>query len=161
MRLLQPIEYQPGATSRFVSARDQIKRLLPDAVVEHIGSSAIPGAVSKGDLDICVLVAPLVHEPSVRTLTGWGYVEKTGTLRTAQLCMLEWHMRGEEHAVQLVAHGSPFEMFIAFRDALLARPALVAEYNQVKLNAAHLSDAEYRVAKSTFIEGVIRDAKPQ
>lgn len=161
MHLLQPIEYQPGATSRFISARTRIKRLLPNAVVEHIGSSAIPGAVSKGDLDICVLVAPSEHEASVRTLKDWGYVEKTDTLRTAQLCMLEWHTQGEEHAVQLVAHGSPFEMFIAFRDALLAHPSLVAEYNQVKLDAAHLSEAEYRAAKSTFIERVIRDANPQ
>jgi GrpB-like predicted nucleotidyltransferase (UPF0157 family) len=141
--------------------RAQIKRLLPDAVIEHIGSSAIPGAVSKGDLDICVLVAPSDHEPSVRTLTGCGYVEKPGTLRTEQLCMLEWHKPGEEHAIQLVMEGSPFEMFIAFRDALLARPALVAQYNQVKLNAAHLSEAEYQAAKSIFIERVIRETKLQ
>lgn len=129
--------------------------------MEHIGSSAIPGALSKGDLDICVLVAPSHHELYVRALKNFGYVEKRDTLRTEQLCMLEWHKPGEEHAVQLVASDSPFEMFIAFRDALLARPALVAEYNQVKLNAAHLSEVEYRAAKSTFIERVIRETKLQ
>lgn len=161
MRLLHPTDYQPEAASRFVSARSQIQRLLPSAVVEHIGSSAIPGALSKGDLDICVLVAPTHHELYVLTLTNFGYVEKRDTLRTEQLCMLEWHKPGEEHAVQLVASGSPFEMFIAFRDALLACPALVAEYNQLKLNAAHVCEVEYRAAKSTFIERVIRETKLQ
>ncbi|OGA81092.1 MAG: hypothetical protein A2711_08160 [Burkholderiales bacterium RIFCSPHIGHO2_01_FULL_63_240] len=161
MRLLQPLDYQAAITSRFVLARTQIHRLLPHAVVEHVGSSAIPGAVSKGDLDICVLVAKSDHQPSVRTLTDWGYTEKLDTLRNEQLCMLEWHKPNEEHAVQLVAHGSPFEMFITFRDALLTCPALVDEYNQVKLNAAHLSATEYRAAKSTFIERVLRETKKQ
>lgn len=157
MNLLQPMDYQTAITSRFVLARAQIKRLLPNAVVEHIGSSAIPRAVSKGDLDICVLVAQSDHAPSAGTLIGYGYAEKLDTLRNEQLCMLEWHNAGEMHAVQLVAQGSPFEMFIAFRDALLARPALVDEYNQVKLNAAHLSATEYRAAKAIFIERVLSE----
>lgn len=108
-----------------------------------------------------MLVAQSHHELYVLTLKNFGYVEKSDTLRTEQLCMLEWHKAGEEHAVQLVASGSPFEMFIAFRDALIARLALVAEYNQVKWNAVHLSEVEYRAAKSTFIERVIRETKLQ
>jgi GrpB-like predicted nucleotidyltransferase (UPF0157 family) len=161
MHLLQPIEYQPAITSRFVFARALIQRLLPNAAVEHIGSSAIPGAISKGDLDICVLVAQSDHAPSVNILKGHGYTEKLDTLRNEQLCMLEWHNLDEEHAVQLVAKGSPFEMFMVFRDALLACPALVDEYNQVKLNAAHLSATEYRAAKSIFIERVLSETKSQ
>ena len=161
MHLLQPIDYQPAINSRFVLARAQIQRLLPNAVVEHIGSSAIPGAVSKGDLDICVLVGRSDHAPSVSILIGHGYTEKLDTLRNEHLCMLEWHNQDEEHAVQLVAQGSPFEMFIVFRDALLACPALVDEYNQVKLNAAHLSATEYRAAKSIFIERVLSETKSQ
>ena len=159
MLLLRPDEYQPRAASRFASVRAQIERLLPRAVVEHIGASAIPGAVSKGDLDICVRVTPSDHASVVCTLTGCGYIEKLDTLRTQQLCMLEWHKPSEEHAIQLVAEGSPFDMFIAFRDALLADPYLVTEYNQVKLHAAHLSDAEYRAEKSAFIERVIRESQ--
>lgn len=161
MRLLQPSDYQAAIGSRYVWARTQILRLLPHAVVEHVGSSAIPGAVSKGDLDICVVVAQSDHQASVHTLTAWGYTEKLDTLRNEQLCMLEWREAHEEHAVQLVAHGSPFEMFMTFRDALLTCPALVNEYNQLKLHAAHLSATEYRAAKSNFIERVLRETKKQ
>lgn len=75
--------------------------------------------------------------------------------------MLEWLEPSEAHAIQLVAEGSHFDMFIAFRDSLLAHPSLVAEYNQVKLHAAHLPDTEYREKKSTFIERVIRESKFQ
>jgi GrpB-like predicted nucleotidyltransferase (UPF0157 family) len=161
MHLLQPTEYQPVIASRFALARAQIQRLLPHAVIEHIGSSAIPGAVSKGDLDIYVSVAPSDHATSISILRGHGYAEKLDTLRNEHLCMLEWHHPDEAHAVQLVARGSPFETFLVFRDALLARPALVDEYNQIKRSAAHLSATEYRAAKSGFIERVLRETKSQ
>jgi GrpB-like predicted nucleotidyltransferase (UPF0157 family) len=157
MRLLLPVEYQSRLHLRFVQLHDRIKQLLPNSSIEHVGSSSIPGALSKGDLDVCVLVQPNEHLDAIRRLTEVGYVEKIETLRTEQLCMLEWHVCDEEHAIQLVAQGSSFEMFMTFRDALISDPSLVAKYNQVKLEAAKNADGKYREAKSLFIEAVLRD----
>ena len=61
MKLLEPSEYQAAAGAVYLSVVQEIARLLPDAQAEHIGASAIPGAVSKGDLDICVLVTAQEH----------------------------------------------------------------------------------------------------
>ncbi|MBL9202903.1 MAG: GrpB family protein [Opitutaceae bacterium] len=36
----------------------QLRRLLPAAGIEHIGATAIPGALTKGDVDVCVRIAP-------------------------------------------------------------------------------------------------------
>ena len=33
-----------------------VSTVLPDASIEHIGSSAVPGSLTKGDVDIMVLV---------------------------------------------------------------------------------------------------------
>lgn len=155
MLLLPPSEYQPALAARFLLVCGRLQELLPRAVVEHMGSSAVAGALSKGDLDVCVLVPPWDHSATVGRLTTFGYVEKVDTLQTPELCMLEWSGQGEEHAVQLVAQGSAFEMFLTFRDALRANADLVLEYNHVKSRAAHLPDAAYREAKSRFIERVL------
>jgi GrpB-like predicted nucleotidyltransferase (UPF0157 family) len=40
----------------FESLNAMLTALLPEARIEHIGSTAIPGAVTKGDLDIRVQV---------------------------------------------------------------------------------------------------------
>ncbi|MEK1904232.1 MAG: GrpB family protein, partial [Pseudomonas sp.] len=110
---------------------------------------------SKGDIDLCVLVEQMQFEHALGVLEQLGYRQKLDTLRTEQLRMLVSPRRDIDLAVQLIAQGSEFEFFLAFRDALLGSAELVERYNQVKLDAAHLSEDEYRAAKSRFIDTVL------
>ena len=155
--LLNPHAYQPALALRFDAVRRRLAAvLLHDAAIEHIGASAIPGALSKGDLDIGVRVSAAAHAGVVQQLCELGYVPAPDTLRTDALCMLEWPGAAEAHALQVVAAGSRFDMFTAFRDALRAQPALVARYNQLKADAAAGTEETYRAAKATFIREVLR-----
>jgi GrpB-like predicted nucleotidyltransferase (UPF0157 family) len=52
MQFFLSTEYQPTCTRLFEDYKNKIEQLIPFAVIEHIGSSAIPHAISKGDLDI-------------------------------------------------------------------------------------------------------------
>lgn len=56
------------ALSFFSLYRKQISALLPSAQIEHIGSSAIPNAFSKGDLDIYIEVLPDQFEFAIEQL---------------------------------------------------------------------------------------------
>ncbi|CAM3485341.1 hypothetical protein PAMA111031_04255 [Paraphotobacterium marinum] len=38
----------------FEKYKNKIQSILPKAKIEHIGSSSIPNAISKGDLDILI-----------------------------------------------------------------------------------------------------------
>ncbi|SSV82035.1 Uncharacterised protein family (UPF0157) [Acinetobacter pittii] len=58
MIFLEPEQYQQRCAQLFNSYKKDISTLLPFAKIEHIGSSAIPNAISKGDLDIYVEVKP-------------------------------------------------------------------------------------------------------
>lgn len=155
MRLLEPSNYQAQAVSVFTTVATEVSRLLPDAQLEHIGASAIPGAVSKGDLDICVLVAPQAHAQAVQTLEAAGYAIKTDTLRTPALCMLLSPRTDIDVALQVVSKGSEFEFFLHFRDALRADPHLVERYNQLKTRFATRGEKRYRAEKSRFITAVL------
>lgn len=155
MKLFEPFEYQPAAGAVFLSVTQEIARLLPDAQVEHIGASAIPGAVSKGDLDVCVLVVAQEHAQAVQVLQAAGYVPHTDTLRTPELCMLLSPRKDANVALQVVAKGSEFEFFLNFRDALRADPGLVEQYNQLKHRFATSGVERYREEKSRFIASVL------
>jgi len=158
MKLLDPLQYQIPAREAFLATREEVNTALPNARVEHVGSSSIPGSISKGDIDICVVINFSELEEAVSMLEEMGYVVKLDTLRTPELCMLQSPRQDIDLALQVIAKGSEFEFFMTFRDAMLKDPSLVEQYNQVKLDHWNLSPALYREAKSKFIAAVLRVA---
>ena len=101
MRLYSHSEVQESSQSIYQNPSLVLRGLLPSALIEHIGSTAIPGAVSKGDLDIYVEVPQADFASSLAVIQSVGFVIKEGSLRTSSLCMLE----STEHqavAIQLV-----------------------------------------------------------
>ena len=156
MQLFPAESYQARMAKLFETIATKLQQALPIARVEHVGASSIPGAISKGDLDVCAMVPATCFEDSCTAIKQLGYIEKPDTLRTGELCMLV-PCDPYDHAIQLVAAGSMFEFFITFRDTLRASPDLVRKYNQIKTDSAPLGEAAYRQAKDAFIEAVLAD----
>lgn len=154
MRFFNPEEYQTFNEKLFLRYKSKIEEVLPDVRVEHIGASAIPTAISKGDLDIFVGVEAFKLERVVQLIVTLGFQEKFDTLRTPELCMLE-SSSTEDVAIQVVANGSEFEFFLIFRDKLRSNMSLVQQYNELKLSCECLSQDAYRLKKSAFIEQVL------
>jgi len=155
--LYAPEQYRATAQVLFAETAQQIRAVLPDVQVEHMGSTAIPGALSKGDVDIAVLVPPGQLDHYLPRLLKLGFRVQDQTLRTPQLCMLKCPREEVDLALQVIERDSPFEFFLTFRDRLRANPDLVATYNQIKKDARHLDDATYRAAKAAFIEQVLSE----
>lgn len=156
MKFFDAEEYQLLCQALFSEYQRKILAVLPQARIEHIGASSIPNAVSKGDLDIFVGVDKPSLEASVTALKSLGCEEKQDTLRTGELCMLE-SVNDDDVAIQVVANGSQFEFFLAFRDALRQSPKLVAQYNQLKHDCKGMGMDDYRAQKAVFVERVLQD----
>ncbi|ANP78843.1 hypothetical protein A134_21120 [Vibrio crassostreae 9CS106] len=154
MKFYPAEQYQAACNELFVRYERDIKKLILNARVEHVGASSIPSAVSKGDLDIFVGIESSELEYAIEQLTTLGFNEKLDTLRTPELCMLE-STSGHDVALQVVANGSDFECFLRFRDKLRADPELVEQYNTLKMSCEDWSQEEYREKKSAFIEHVL------
>ncbi|WP_299128889.1 GrpB family protein [uncultured Vibrio sp.] len=154
MKFYPAEQYQTACHEMFARYERDIRKLIPNARVEHVGASSIPSAVSKGDLDIFVGVELGELEDAIERLTTLGFTEKLDTLRTPELCMLE-STSGDDVALQVVANGSEFECFLRFRDKLRTNPALVQQYNTLKMSCEGWPHEEYREKKSTFIEHVL------
>lgn len=154
MRFYLAEEYQPLCHARFAYYQTQIKALLTNAEIEHIGASSIPNAISKGDLDIYIAVDQSEFNDAIQKLYGLNFQEKLATLRTDQLCMLE-SLNGDDVAFQLVVKGSEFESFIKFRDRLRQSPELVQTYKNLKKRCENLDMIDYRIEKNKFISAVL------
>ena len=155
MKFLPPEDYQQKNHGLFQDLRSRILKSLPDARVEHIGASAVPGAYSKGDLDIFVGVPADEIDATIEAIEDLGFKIKKNTLRTPDLCMLELGTGEPGIAVQVVANGSRFESFITFRDALIKSPELLSRYNELKETCSGMDHESYRDKKSAFIEHVL------
>jgi len=155
VKFLLPDEYQPVATHLFERVAEEVRRHIPESRIEHVGASAVPGAISKGDLDVFVGVPWERFEKTVDTLERLGYSVKADTLRTESLCMLETYRYKIPVVLQVVENGSRFEMFLTFRDALRRDAALLCQYNDMKRASEGLGEECYRAKKAAFIEDVL------
>ena len=155
MKFIERSQFLPRIEEIYSELKVKILQILPNSRIEHVGSSAIPGAISKGDLDIFVGVNQSDFLDAIELITSIGFHEKLDTLRTESLCMMTTLVYNEDVAVQIVAKGTEHESFLKFRDILCSNPELVTKYNQLKLDCKEMPHDTYRDVKSEFIESVL------
>lgn len=158
----RPYDPRYPEVARLVAAL--IQGEMPEAHVEHVGSTAVPGCAGKGMIDLMLLYPP-------------GYLS---TARDPTDALgFQRHVRPgafpEERPVRIgtvVYHGEPFRLHVhiiaadspevaeqrRFRDRLRADPALVAAYvarKRAVLAAGVTDSGSYNQGKAGFIRGVL------
>jgi GrpB-like predicted nucleotidyltransferase (UPF0157 family) len=77
-------DFREAARHVFDAHRSAIEALLPRARIEHVGSTAVPGSVTKGDLDVCVIVEPAgFSEADARMASRYTMLRRDRALRRA------------------------------------------------------------------------------
>jgi len=150
-----PRQYQDQARAAFEDAELLLGAILPEARIDHVGASAIPGAYSRGGVDVCVAVPREAFLEALAVLGEAGYAIRPGTLRSEQRCTLDAPAGDVPLAVQLTEAGPHPSPFLRFRDALRDDATLVARYNALRLQAAPYGREAYREAKARFIRAVL------
>jgi GrpB-like predicted nucleotidyltransferase (UPF0157 family) len=143
--------------------RSRVATLLPDASLEHIGSTSTPGAITKGDLDICVLVERSGFREADRILAE-HFARNVGSYQTESLCSFVDDSKAVPVGVQLVVRGGSEDFFVQWRNLLRRSPEVLSAYNELKRQWHGRSHDSNRKAKSLFIEGRLglmrNDAEP-
>ncbi len=151
MKLKKYEEYSSHVEVLFTILSQELSLILPDARIEHIGSSSIQGSISKGDLDVFVGVEQEHFNDALDKIVSIGFTEKKDTFRSNELCMLVTTKYDYDVAVQLISNESEFEDFLRFRNLLRYNSDLLRQYNEVKLSDENLCEVKYRKNKNDFI----------
>jgi GrpB-like predicted nucleotidyltransferase (UPF0157 family) len=132
--------------------------LVTGAEVEHVGATAVPGAVTKGDVDLLVRVSERDFPTAVGVLCRRYAIHQPDNWTPTLASFTASDAAGPGVGIQLVVGGSDADGFFGpFRDALISSPALLAEYNQLKLQLDGLDYERYTEQKGEFIERVLHD----
>jgi GrpB-like predicted nucleotidyltransferase (UPF0157 family) len=132
------------------------------AVIEHVGSTAVPGMGAKPIIDVMVGVADLAMvERCAAALAedGYRYVPEFEKSMPQRRYFVKTHGQPGHFQMHAVLLDSAFwKSYLAFRDALRADAALAASYWKLKqrLAARFPNDREaYTDGKSGFIRDVL------
>lgn len=110
----------------------EVRLLVPGAAVEHVGATSIPGALTKGDVDLMVRVPAHEFAAAEKALGGrYAIAEPTAWSATAA------HFSDDDGpelpvGIQLVSSGSADEDRIDRLRRLLRRPEVVERCNELK-----------------------------
>jgi GrpB-like predicted nucleotidyltransferase (UPF0157 family) len=155
--LLAPDDAQArsAADALFAAIGVELAALMPCAAdIRHIGSTAVPGCLTKGDLDIAVRVGERDFAAAEKVLER-RFARNLGSDRSAYFAAFEDCDATPHLGIQLVVIGSACDDFHPFTAALRADPALVAEYNRLKQAWHGKPMDDYRRAKDAFITRIL------
>ncbi len=144
-------EIEAEAKREFAEERQRILAIVPNADVQHVGSTAVPGSLTKGDLDIQVRVNPEDFTQTASALSAL-YAPNTGNPPAPTYVSLKDDSLPIPLGVQLTTIGGPEDCFWILRDLLIQNPGLRIEYDALKQRFQGKSMAEYRKAKGEFFE---------
>lgn len=138
----------------YAEHKEIIRRVLPEADIQHVGSTAIPNSLTKGDLDIQVRVKVQHFPKAVEELSNL-YDTNEGSVKTGDFRAFEDNSETPSLGVQLTVIGSEFDFFWKFRDVLIMNDDYRVEYDILKRKFGGRDMEEYRDAKDVFFEKIM------
>ncbi|HEY3522756.1 MAG TPA: 5-(carboxyamino)imidazole ribonucleotide synthase [Candidatus Limnocylindrales bacterium] len=167
----QPLEvaaWDPATVEVAARVAALVSDQLPAVVVEHVGSSAVPGLAGKNIVDLGVDARPDEIGAIRAVLRDLGFVEDRGPRAfppTRPLFLGAIDHDGRTHRIHLHVHprgnrmwGREHAQKLAFRDALRADAALRDDYARRKLEivGAGVNNAvRYSMAKTEWIRSTL------
>lgn len=141
------------AENAFNTQKERISKLIPGADIQHVGSSAIPNSLSKGDLDIQVRVSSSLFPCAVEKLSKLYELNK-GSTKTSEFRAFKDDTTSPPLGIQLTVVDSEFDFFWKFRDFLLQNDKYRFHYDNLKEKFEGKSMNGYREAKDDFFNRI-------
>jgi len=156
VQLLASTQIQAAAAAAYEDAELLLTSILPDARIEHVGATAVPGALSRGGVDICVAVPRDAFDEALGVLLEAGYLQRSQEDAADRHAVLAMPLADVPLTLQLIESGSTHESLLRVRDALRADAALRERLDAAKTESAAHGDAAYAAAKARFFDAFLK-----
>jgi GrpB-like predicted nucleotidyltransferase (UPF0157 family) len=167
-------EHNPAWGEIFLQEKElilsRISRFTPE-MVEHVGSTAIPGIKSKPYIDLLIVIPAehLFSQEVIDALSEIGYtyflVPKRDTIEAYMSFGKGYNLKGEREQIFHI-HMCPKDNFmvnqLVFRDVLRKDQELAKSYEALKIEAASKfrnDRGSYVLSKNEFVQAVIENTK--
>jgi GrpB-like predicted nucleotidyltransferase (UPF0157 family) len=149
-------ELRPSVAAALERHGAGIRAVLPDAAIEHIGATAVPGALTKGDLDLLVRVERPAFADAKAKLGSLYAINQPENWNQTFASFMELPKGEVPVGVQLVvADSADDRMLVSWRDQLLRNSELLDRYNRFKRGQVGADPDAYVEAKAKFIERIL------
>jgi 5-(carboxyamino)imidazole ribonucleotide synthase len=157
-------EWDPRTVEVAARVAELVRERRPDLVVEHIGSTSVPGLPGKGIVDLSIETEPDDIPRVVAMLYEMGFGPQPGPdpwppTRPMPVGSLELDGTRFRIHLHVQPHGGDFPRDIAFRDALRNDPELRQQYEDLKrgiTDAGPVEGLRYTHSKTAWILQVYR-----
>lgn len=139
------------AEKAFIEQKKIILKQIPEADIHHVGSTAVPGSLTKGDLDIQVRVSQFLFQDAVQILIGIFEMNE-GSTQTDSFMAFKDDSAIPPLGVQLTVINSDMDIFWKQREALLRNEHFRKEYDELKRYYNGKLMEDYRQAKNSFFQ---------
>jgi GrpB-like predicted nucleotidyltransferase (UPF0157 family) len=139
------------AESTFNEQKNIILSQIPEADIQHVGSTAVPGSLTKGDLDIQVRVSQFLFQDAVQILSGI-YDVNEGSTQTDYFRAFKDDSAIPPLGVQLTVINSDLDIFWRLREVLIRNEHFRMEYDELKQYYNGRLMEDYRQAKDSFFQ---------
>lgn len=137
------------ANAIFEEQKKELEVLFPNADIQHVGSCAVPNALSKFDIDIQIRVDAADFDDVVEIMSG-GYDKKHPELWAEQFAIFRGVSENPiDYLVTVI--DSKYDDFYKLRDYFIAHPDILQKYNELKKQYEGKSYSLYREAKAGFL----------
>lgn len=147
-------KYYKIAEKVFEEQSKRILEAIPNADVQHIGSTIIPGSLTKGDLDINVRVFRTDFLTACKKLEEFCKIDPNNRMISTKASFIV-EQQELPVGIQLTVFGSKYDNFVKQRDLFLLNRDLVIEYNKLKQRFEGRDMDEYRTEKSKFFDKIM------
>ena len=146
-------EFRAEAERAVAAHGAEIAALLPGAEAEHVGSTSIPGALTKGDVDLLVRVPAERFADAVERLRERYAVHQPENWSPTYASFTD---PGDHTGIQLAVAGSGDDtMFERLYALFRERPELLEDYNALKRRHEGGDPEAYWREKQAFIEALL------
>lgn len=161
---VEVVAYRAEWPIQFAAVATELRRALRDvssAVVEHVGSTAVPGLAAKPILDIDVVVDPPQVPDAIAALEAFGYQHRGDLGIAGREAFTAPDEQPRRHVYVCQAGTSSVRNHLAVRDVLRARDDLRDEYASVKRRLAAEPDVDvdtYSARKSDVLQRILAES---
>jgi len=160
-------EYNPKYKELFEEEKANLMRYLGDEVVqiEHIGSTSMPGIVSKPIIDMVVAVKDLRKIGEIeKILTEKGYIYKgpISAIDDRYQFLIGNSVKRDFHIYFTALNSDVWYDFVLYRDYMLSHPEELREYEELKIKLAKLYPNDrrnYLKHKQVYINEIHKKAR--